>query len=63
MRLLSRVTIQGRSGTRYVEGLVGAEGSVRNGSRKEMIMAVAPTSFTTRSRFIYICLHATMAVV
>jgi hypothetical protein len=54
MRLLSRATIQGRGGTRYVEGLAGAEGSVRNGSQKEMIVAVAPASFTTRSRFIVV---------
>jgi hypothetical protein len=55
MRLLSCATIQGRGGTRYVEELAGAEGSVRNGSQKEMIVAVAPASFTTRSRFIYMC--------
>jgi hypothetical protein len=54
MRLLSRATIQGRGGTRYVEELAGAEGSVRNGSRKEMIVAVAPASFTTRSQFIVV---------
>jgi hypothetical protein len=30
MRLLSRATIQGRGGTRYVEELDGAEGSVSN---------------------------------
>jgi hypothetical protein len=30
MRLLSRATIQGHGGTRYVEELDGAEGSVRN---------------------------------
>jgi hypothetical protein len=54
MRLLSRATIQGRGGTRYVEELAGAEGSVRNRSRKEMIVAVAPASFTTRSRFIVV---------
>jgi hypothetical protein len=30
MRLLSRASIQGRGGTRYVEKLDGAEGSVRN---------------------------------
>jgi hypothetical protein len=29
MRLLSRATIQGRGGNRYVEELDGAEGSVR----------------------------------
>jgi hypothetical protein len=58
MRLLSCATIQGRSRTRYVEELAGAEGSVRNGSQKEMIVAVAPASFTTRSRFIYICVCA-----
>jgi hypothetical protein len=54
MRLLSRATIQGRGGTRYVEGLAGAQGSVRNGSRKEMIVAVDPASFMTRSRFIVV---------
>jgi hypothetical protein len=54
MRLLSRATIQGRGGTQYVEGLAGAEGSVRNGSRKEMIVAVAPASFATRSQFLYV---------
>jgi hypothetical protein len=54
MLLLSRATIQGRGVTRYVEGLAGAEGSVRNGSRKEMIVAVAPASFTTRSQFIVV---------
>jgi hypothetical protein len=54
MRLLSRATIQGRGRTRYVEGLAGVEGSVRNGSRKEMIVAVAPASFMTRSRFLYV---------
>jgi hypothetical protein len=42
VRLLSRATIEGRSGTRYAEELAGAEGSARNGSRKEMIVAVAP---------------------
>jgi hypothetical protein len=33
------------------------EGSVRNGSRKEMTVAVAPASCATRSRFvcIYVC--------
>jgi hypothetical protein len=62
MRLLSRATIQGRGGTRYVEELAGAEGSVRNGSQKGMNVAVAPASFTTRSRFIYKRLHVTMAV-
>jgi hypothetical protein len=52
MRLLSRATIEGRGGTQYAEELAGAEGSIRNGSRREMIVAVAPASFTTRSRFI-----------
>jgi hypothetical protein len=63
MRLRSRATVQGRGRTRYVEELAGAEGSVRNGSRKEMIVAVVPASVTTRSRFIYVCLHVTMDVV
>jgi hypothetical protein len=63
IRLLSCATIQGRGGTRYVEELAGVEGSVRNGSPKEMIVAVAPASFTTRSGFIYMCLRVTMAAV
>jgi hypothetical protein len=54
MRLLSRATIQGHGGTRYVEGLAGAEGSAGNGSRKEMIVAIAPASFATRSQFLYV---------
>jgi hypothetical protein len=49
MRLLSRATIRGHGGTRYAEELAGAEGVVRNGSRREMIVAVAPASFTIRS--------------
>jgi hypothetical protein len=63
MQLLSRATIEGRGGTRYAEELAGAEGSVRNGSRREMTVAVAPASCATRSRFIHICLHVTQAIV
>jgi hypothetical protein len=57
VRLLSRATIEGRGRTRYAEELAGAESSVRNGSRKEMTVAVAPASCVTRSRFvcIYVC--------
>jgi hypothetical protein len=63
MRLLSRATIEGRGRTRYAEELAGAEGSVRNGSRREMTVAVAPASCTARSRFIYMCLYVTLAIV
>jgi hypothetical protein len=49
VRPLSRATIEGRGRTRYAEELVGTEGSVRNGSRKEMTVAVAPASCATRS--------------
>jgi hypothetical protein len=42
VRLLSCATIEGRGGTRYAEELAGAEGSVRNKSRRGMTMAVAP---------------------
>jgi hypothetical protein len=55
MRLLSRATIEGRGGTRYAKELAGAEGSVKNGSRREMTVAVAPASCSTRSRFICVC--------
>jgi hypothetical protein len=57
VRLLSRATIEGRGGTPCAEELAGAEGSVRNGSRKEMTVVVAPASCATRSRFvcIYVC--------
>jgi hypothetical protein len=57
VRPLSRATIEGRGRTRYAEELAGAEGSVRNGSRKGMTVAVAPASCATRSRFvcIYVC--------
>jgi hypothetical protein len=51
MRLLSCATIQGCGGTRYAKELAEAEGSVRNGSRREMIVAVAPASFATSGRF------------
>jgi hypothetical protein len=53
MRLLSRATIESHGKTRYAEKLAGAEGSVKNGSRREMTVAVAPASCATRSRFIY----------
>jgi hypothetical protein len=49
VRLLSCVTIEGRGGARYAEELAGAEGSARDGSRKEMTVAVAPVSCMTRS--------------
>jgi hypothetical protein len=55
VRLLSRATIEGRGGARYAEELAGAEGSARDGSRKEMTVAVAPVSCATRSRFV--CIH------
>jgi hypothetical protein len=53
VRLLLRATIEGRGGTRYAEELAGAEGSVRNESRRGMTVAVAPASCATRSRYIY----------
>jgi hypothetical protein len=55
VRLLSRATIEGRGGNRYAEESAGAEGFARNGSRKEMTVAVAPASCATRSRLV--CIH------